>query len=142
MDRHRDPSRVDWEQLSLRSVVRTGLPFRCGDFCRRTISITWPPQTADHFNERNSAAHVHRVVRGLLMTTVRSSPLTTSLPDRHCEGGQSRISSRHVRRRIVLNRARAQQRGARARNRLPGVGLSSSAESTAHQSNRDFSCDQ
>ncbi|PNY34165.1 hypothetical protein C2E31_24775 [Rhodopirellula baltica] len=47
-----------------------------------------------------------------------------------------------VRRRIVLNRARAQQRGARTRNQLSGVGLSSSAESTAHQSNRGIESDQ
>ncbi|OYP38410.1 hypothetical protein CGZ80_02380 [Rhodopirellula sp. MGV] len=53
---------------------------------RRTISIAWPQQMTDHFIEHNSAAHVHRVVRDLRWTTACSSPLTTSLADRHCEG--------------------------------------------------------
>ncbi|OYP29934.1 hypothetical protein CGZ80_23200 [Rhodopirellula sp. MGV] len=58
------------------------------------------------------------------------------------KGNELRTSSRNVRRRIVFSRALAQQRGACTRNRLPGVGLSSSAESTAHQSNRDIKSDQ
>ncbi|OYP29936.1 hypothetical protein CGZ80_23210 [Rhodopirellula sp. MGV] len=56
------------------------------------------------------------------------------------KGNELRTSSRNVRRRIVLNRARAQHRG--ARTRLSGFGLPSSAESTAHQSNRDIKSDQ
>ncbi len=62
-----------------------------------------------------------------------------NVPDRNRQGKLGvPISSRHSRRWIVLNRARAQHRGARARNRFPGVGLSSSAESTAQQSIDDI----
>ncbi|WP_143543767.1 hypothetical protein [Rhodopirellula sp. MGV] len=55
------------------------------------------------------------------------------------KGNEQRISNRNTMRRIVSNRARAQQRGARTRNRLPVIGLSSSAE---HWSNPDIKSDQ
>ncbi|WP_143544051.1 hypothetical protein [Rhodopirellula sp. MGV] len=51
-----------------------------------TMSITWLPQTTDHFIEHNMAAHLHRLNPGVSTTTVCSSPPLTRLLDRHCEG--------------------------------------------------------
>ena len=106
----------------------------------------WSPRRRDRpdlTNKLNSPTAVHHVVRASGHDDrCEPSPHCANVADRNRQGKSSvPICGRHVRRRIVLYRTRTQQRGTRTPTRSTGVGLSSSAESTAHQSNRDIKCE-
>ncbi|PNY34809.1 hypothetical protein C2E31_21415 [Rhodopirellula baltica] len=83
---------------------------------------------------------MQRIVRGVPTTTVCSSPLTTSLLDRHCEGEQALHQQSALLAADVCS-VWGNASKSNVASRHYATACDAPAESTAHQSNRDIKSD-